>query len=277
MKDRITENQLQLITKDKKLSEMIEGITQIRSIVKEKMKVYECITYTEDDIKEAKADRAMINKSSKALNDTRIELEKIYMQPFNKFKDVVKDTCDMLDLTSNSIDLQIKKFEQEEKDVKMKQIREYFDENNEYLVNFDRCFKSNWLNKNKGIAVVKAEINEVFELVEADFDKLKEHFYSEPCYTAIIDRYQNTLDYNNAYHYGVSLVNKALEAATEQNSHQPTDTPNQTQQPPKQPENNTQGEQVYIRAFKVKVTREQVFALADFMKANNIEFESIKL
>ncbi|WP_291735149.1 DUF1351 domain-containing protein [Clostridium sp.] len=277
MKDRITENQLQLITKDKKLSEMIEGITQIRSIVKEKMKVYECITYTEDDIKEAKADRAMINKSSKALNDTRIELEKIYMQPFNKFKDVVKDTCDMLDLTSNSIDLQIKKFEQEEKDVKMKQIREYFDENNEYLVNFDRCFKSNWLNKNKGIAVVKAEINEVFELVEADFDKLKEHFYSEPCYTAIIDRYQNTLDYNNAYHYGVSLVNKALEAATAQNSPQPTYTPNQIQQPPKQPENNTQGEQVYIRAFKVKVTREQVFALADFMKANNIEFESIKL
>lgn len=277
MKDRITENQLQLITKDKKLSEMIEGITQIRSIVKEKMKVYECITYTEDDIKEAKADRAMINKSSKALNDTRIELEKIYMQPFNKFKDVVKDTCDMLDLTSNSIDLQIKKFEQEEKDVKMNQIREYFDENNEYLVNFDRCFKSNWLNKNKGIAVVKAEINEVFELVEADFDKLKEHFYSEPCYTAIIDRYQNTLDYNNAYHYGVSLVNKALEAATAQNLPQPTDTPNQIQQPPKQTENNTQSEQVYIRAFKVKVTREQAFALADFMKANNIEFESIKL
>ena len=277
MKDRITENQLQLITKGKKLYEMIDGITQIRSIVKEKMKVYECITYTEDDIKEAKADRAMINKSSKALNDTRIELEKIYMQPFNKFKDVVKDTCAMLDLTSNSIDLQIKKFEQEEKDVKMKQIREYFDENNEYLVNFDRCFKSNWINKNKGIAVVKAEINEVFELVEADFDKLKEHFYSEPCYTAIIDRYQNTLDYNSAYHYGVSLVNKALEAATAQNSPQPTDTPNQIQHPPKQPENNTQGEQVYIRAFKVKVTREQAFALADFMKANNIEFESIKL
>lgn len=273
MKDRITENQLQLITKGKKLYEMIDGITQIRSIVKEKMKVYECITYTEDDIKEAKADRAMINKSSKALNDTRIELEKIYMQPFNKFKDVVKDTCDMLDLTSNRIDLQIKKFEQEEKDAKMKQIREYFDENNEYLVNFDRCFKSNWLKKNKGIAVVKAEINELFELVEADFDKLKEHFYSEPCYTAIIDRYQNTLDYNNAYHYGVSLVNKALEAATTQNSSQPTDAPNQIQQP----ENNTQSEQVYIRAFKVKVTREQAFALADFMKENNIEFDSIKL
>lgn len=277
MKDRITENQLQLITKDKKLSEMIEGITQIRSIVKEKMKVYECITYTEDDIKEAKADRAMINKSSKALNDTRIELEKIYMQPFNKFKDVVKDTCDMLDLTSNSIDLQIKKFEQEEKDAKMKQIRDYFDENNEYLINFDRCFKSNWLNKNKGIAVVKAEINEVFELVEADFDKLKEHFYSEPCYTAIIDRYQNTLDYNNAYHYGVSLVNKALETTTAPNSPQTTNTQPPQQQPLKQPENKHQSEQVYVRAFKVKVTREQAFALADFMKANNIEFESIKL
>lgn len=256
---------------------MIEGVSQMRDIVREKMKVYECITYTEDDIKEAKADRAMINKSSKALNDTRIELEKIYMQPFNKFKDVVKDTCSMLDLTSNSIDLQIKKFEQEEKDAKMKQIRDYFDEHNEYLINFNRCFKSNWLNKNKGIAIVRAEINELFELVEADFEKLKEHFEGEPCYMAIIDRYQDTLDYNNTYNYGVSLVNKALEATTALNSPQTNNTPPQQSQPLKQPENKPQSEQVYVRAFKVKVTREQAFALADFMKTNNIEFESIKL
>lgn len=277
MKDRITENQLQLITEDKKLSEMIDGITQIRSIVKEKMKVYECITYTEDDIKEAKADRAMINKSSKALNDTRIKLEKIYMQPFNKFKDVVKDTCDMLDLTSNNIDLQIKKFEQEEKDAKMKQIRDYFEEHNEYLINFDRCFKSNWLNKNKGIAIVRAEINELFELVASDFEKLKEHFEGEPCYMAIIDRYQDTLDYNNTYKYGVSLVNKSLEADTALNSPQTTNAQPPQHQPLKQPENKPHSEQVYVRAFKVKVTREQAFVLADFMKANNIEFESIKL
>lgn len=195
MKDRITENQLQLITKDKKLSEMIEGITQIRDIVREKMK----------------------------------------------------------------------------------QIRDYFDEHNEYLINFDRCFKSNWLNKNKGIAIVRAEINEMFEVVAADFEKLKEHFEGEPCYMAIIDRYQDTLDYNNTYQYGVSLVNKALEAATAQNVTKTTNTSPSQQQSLKQPENNTQNEQVYIRTFKVKVTREQAFALADFMNANNIEFESIKL
>lgn len=277
MKDRITENQLQLITENKKLPEMIEGIKQIRSVVREKMKLYECLTYSEDNIREAKADRAMINKSSKALNDKRIELEKMWMKPFNEFKDIIKDTCSMLDLTSNNIDSQIKVFEQAEKDEKMKQIREYFDEHNEYLINFDRCFKSNWLNKNKGIAVVKAEINEVFELVSADFEKLKEHFEGEPCYMAIIDRYQATLDYNNTYQYGISLVNKALEASTAQNVPQTTNTPHQIQQPPKQPENNAQSEQVFIRAFKVKVTREQAFALADFMKANNIDFESIKL
>lgn len=277
MKDRITENQLQLITENKKLPEMIEGIKQIRSVVREKMKLYECLTYSEDDIKEAKADRAMINKSSKALNDKRIELEKMWLKPFNEFKDIVKDTCAMLDLTSNNIDSQIKVFEQAEKDEKMKQIREYFDEHNEYLISFERSFKSNWLNKNKGIAVVKAEINELFELVSADFEKLKEHFEGEPCYMAIIDRYQDTLDYNNTYQYGVSLVNKALEAATAQNTPQITNTSPQQQQPQIQPENKPQSEQVFIRAFKVKVTREQAFALADFMKANNIDFESIKL
>lgn len=277
MKDRITENQLQLITENKKLPEMIEGIKQIRSVVREKMKLYECLTYSEDNIREAKADRAMINKSSKALNDKRIELEKMWMKPFNEFKDIVKDTCAMLDITSNNIDSQIKVFEQAEKDEKMKQIREYFDEHNEHLVSFERSFRSNWLNKNKGVAVVKAEINELFELVSADFEKLKEHFEGEPCYMAIIDRYQDTLDYNNTYQYGVSLVNKALEAATAQNAPQIANTPPQQQQTQKQPENKPQSEQVFIRAFKVKVTREQAFALADFMKANNIDFESIKL
>lgn len=179
--------------------------------------------------------------------------------------------------TSNNIDSQIKKFEQQEKDEKLKQIRDYFEEHNEYLINFDRCFKSNWLNKNKGIAIVRAEINELFELVASDFEKLKEHFEGEPCYMAIIDRYQDTLDYNNTYNYGVSLVNKALEATTALNSPQTTNTQPPQQQPLKQPENKPQSEQVYVRAFKVKVTREQAFALADFMTAKNIEFEGIKL
>lgn len=94
---------------------------------------------------------------------------------------------------------------------------------------------------------------------------------------AIIDRYQDTLEYNNTYQYGVSLVNKALEATTALNSPQTTNTQPPQQQPLKHPENKPQSEPVYVRAFKVKVTREQAFALADFMKANNIEFESIKL
>lgn len=179
--------------------------------------------------------------------------------------------------TSNNIDSQIKKFEQQEKNEKLKQIRDYFDEHNEYLINFDRCFKSNWLNKNKGIAIVRAEINELFEVAAADFEKLKEHFDGEPCYMAIIDRYQATLDYNNTYQYGVSLVNKALEASTVQNATKTTNTPPPQLQQLKQPENKPQSEQVYVRAFKVKVTREQAFALADFMFSNNIEFESIKL
>ena len=45
----------------------------------EKVSMYETLVYTDDQIKEAKADKAQLNKLKKALNDERIRIEKEYM------------------------------------------------------------------------------------------------------------------------------------------------------------------------------------------------------
>ena len=42
---------------------------------------------------EAKADKALLNKAEKALNTKRLELEREYMEPFNKFKITITETC----------------------------------------------------------------------------------------------------------------------------------------------------------------------------------------
>ena len=59
---------------------------ELKKELTEKVKTYETMAYTDDQIKDAKADRANLNKLKKALNDERIRREKEYMQPFNEFK-----------------------------------------------------------------------------------------------------------------------------------------------------------------------------------------------
>ena len=59
---------------------------ELKTELLQKASVYETMVYTEDQIREAKADRANLNRLKKALNDERIRREKEYMEPFNKFK-----------------------------------------------------------------------------------------------------------------------------------------------------------------------------------------------
>lgn len=55
---------------------------ELKAELTEKVQHYETLVYTDDQIKEAKADRATLNKLKKALSDERIRREREYMQPF---------------------------------------------------------------------------------------------------------------------------------------------------------------------------------------------------
>ena len=63
---------------------------ELKAELTEKVQHYETLVYTDDQIKEAKADRATLNKLKKALSDERIRREREYMQPFNSIHRRVK-------------------------------------------------------------------------------------------------------------------------------------------------------------------------------------------
>ena len=48
---------------------------ELKQELAEKVSMYETMVYTEEQIKEAKADKASLNKLKKALNDERIKRE----------------------------------------------------------------------------------------------------------------------------------------------------------------------------------------------------------
>ena len=85
---------------------------ELKSELLHKVSVYETMVYTEDQVKEAKADRAALNRLKKALNDERIRQEKEYMQPFNTFKAQIAELVKIIDNSVSVVDKQVKEFDE---------------------------------------------------------------------------------------------------------------------------------------------------------------------
>lgn len=96
---------------------------ELKAELTEKVQHYETLVYTDEQIKEAKADRAALNKLKKALNDERIRREKEYMQPFNEFKSKINEIINIIDKPVAVIDKQIREYEDKRQQEKLEEIK----------------------------------------------------------------------------------------------------------------------------------------------------------
>lgn len=99
---------------------------ELKTELQAKAKEYEIMTYTEEQLTEAKKDRANLNKLKKALNDERIRREKEYMQPFNEFKSKINEIISIIDKPVAMIDAQVKNYEEKKKEEKQEAINALF-------------------------------------------------------------------------------------------------------------------------------------------------------
>lgn len=88
---------------------------ELKQELTEKVQHYETLVYTDDQIKEAKADRANMNKLRRSLNDERIRMEKEYMAPFDEFKAKINEIISIVDKPVALIDKQIKEYEDKDR------------------------------------------------------------------------------------------------------------------------------------------------------------------
>jgi hypothetical protein len=70
---------------------------ELKAAIAEKVKDYKTIAYTEDSLKDMKADRADLNKLKKAFEDERKRVKKICMEPYTKFEQQVKEITALID------------------------------------------------------------------------------------------------------------------------------------------------------------------------------------
>ena len=168
-------NNLQLIVDPVKIPENITfNYAELSTAIKTKMEEYKGLVYTDDQIKEAKTDRADLNRLKGILKDERIRMKKAYLEPFSDFEDKINNLISVIDEPVALIDSQIKAYEQKQKDDKENEIREKFKEMGfpDY-VSLIKVWNPKWLNKSYSMKNIEADLQSRLEEIQKDIDTIR--------------------------------------------------------------------------------------------------------
>lgn len=166
---------MELKVKDYQLPAKIEfNFEELKSELAEKLHTYETMVYTEDQIKDAKSDRAKLNSLKKNLNDERIRREKEYLEPFQTFKSQVNEIIAMIDKPVEVIDRQIKAAEEDQKAEKRTQIGALWENipHPDWLT-LPKLFDEKWLNKTASMKSIEEALKDKVEQINKDLDTVK--------------------------------------------------------------------------------------------------------
>lgn len=161
---------------------------------------YQGVTYTDEQMKLAKDDRARLNAMKKAISDRRIEIKKTIMEPYTQFENEVKEIVTLIEEPIGMIDSQIKEYEEKKKEEKKQTLNEYFQEEVgelESSVTFDMIFDAQYLTTKYSIKKAKEEIKGKLEKMKTDIRAI-ESMVPEKYRPAAKDVLERTMDLSQA-------------------------------------------------------------------------------
>lgn len=177
---------------------------ELKAEIAEKVKDYKNLVYTDNQIKDAKADRARLNKLVKALEDKRKEVKKECLQPYEKFESQIKEVIEIVNEPIALIDGQVKEYEELKKREKKEEIEKLFEEKNIFdWLALKAVFDEKWLNASKNISRVEVELDEIIAKIDSDIRTLQS--LKEFAFEAI-EEYKHSLDVSRAIAEGQRLA-----------------------------------------------------------------------
>lgn len=265
---------------------------ELKQEITNKAELYKNMVYTDDAIKEAKADKATLNKFIKVLEDKRKDVKKECLQPYEEFEKQIKELVAIVDEPVKLIDQQVKEFEDKKKADKLEKIKEFWESTThpDWLT-CKAIFDQKWLNATTSMKKIHEAITERLEQVALDLNTLES--LPEFAFEAV-ETYKATLDVNRAIAEGQRLADiqkrkaeaEAAKAAEEeinaaeaekQQPAQPDPQPEaKVENTPAQPaaEPQTEAAASWIR-FEACMTVEQAMKLKQFFEVEGISFRAI--
>lgn len=269
---------------------------ELKTAIAEKMEEYKGLVFTEETISEGKKDRANLNKLRGAIDDERKRVKKLCMEPCNRFEKEVKEVLALVDEQINAIDVQIKEVEQIKREEKRKAVQELFESIGfQKFVTLEMIWDEKWLNASVALSKVENQMKETMYRIGEEvgtISRLPEFSFEA------MEVYKKTLDLTQAIKKGQELADiqkrkeealarqkveeerrKAEEAAAGKESENPEEAAD-THDAPKKAEENDYTRVVSAPVmridFRVWGTKEQILALRDYMKQNNLKFGKVE-
>lgn len=261
---------------------------ELKRELTEKTSYYETLVYTDDQMKDLKAEKAKLNSLKKALNDERIRVEREYMQPFNDFKGKINELIALIDKPVEALDKQFKEYEEKRKQDKQNAIEELFSTIGfQPFVKLEMIEDPKWLNVSVSLSKIEEQMKERMYQIGNDIltlEKLPEFGFEAT------EVYKRTLDINKAINEArkMSEVAKAKaeheaaeKAKAEEQAKQEVQVreqkfaaPEQTVKEKFEEETVNQPKKEWV-SFKCLLTVEDAQALGQFFKSRNISYEQI--
>ena len=262
---------------------------ELKQEIAAKMADYKTLVFTEETVKDAKKDRATLNKLKTAFEDERKRIKKLYLDPYNKFETQIKEVIALIEEPISLIDRQIKEVEENKKLQKKSEIEKMFSEMGfQPFVTLEKIWDPKWLNATVSLSSIETKMKEIMFEIGNDVHTIK----SLPEFSfEAMEEYKQSLSLVQAINEGPRLVEiqkrkvaqeeerrrreeeravaeeaerkaveKALAEAVAEEMEAPAKPVKVIQEP------------VYTLDFRVTATKEQLDLLKGFLQQNNITY-----
>ena len=297
-------------TKENTVKQIDWNFEELKKEITEKAEMYGSLVYTDENIKEAKADRAKLNKFIKVLEDKRKDVKKMMLEPYTQFESQVKELVSIIGEANDNIASQVKVYTEKLREEKREKVKEIYDkamsvegaEGIAEILTFDRVSKESFLNSSTTFKSIVNEIEDLRDRVRHDLEVINAdtgeyQFEMKQAYLKNLDMTQaisvkqqfeenarKKAEYE-AKREAEMEERKAREEAEAQKVVQAgkqvvvEQQPEETQQEveaTKIVEATVTEERKFTVSFKVYGTQKQLRELKEFLTSNNIEYGPIQ-
>lgn len=229
---------------------------ELKAELERQLVQYDNLVVTEDELPKYKAIRSKLNNVIKAMNDRKIEIKNLYLEPYKEFENQVKDLMLMVDSVNGKIDAQLRDFEEQRKIKKKNEIVEEYEQLKSEIP-LDKIWNEKWLNKTylksdifNDIQKLLSEIDECVKVIETISNGSDEDFAN------LKSKYLATLDIKGT----IEAFNNEKRIREQISS--------------VKPEIN-ESKETFKLSFEVEGTKEQIKELSNFLKSNKYQYRRL--
>lgn len=245
---------------------------EVKAQLSQALEKYKTIAVTPETVKQAKSDKADLNKLRTAIEERRKEIKRQCLAPYEAFEVKCKEIISMIDEPIGIIDSQLKMITESVLIQKRDVLQEYFDnilasmEQDLGWIELSRILNPKWKNSTMKLDTLKKEIWDTVFRMSEEMQELQKIYGTSPLFPAIWGKYLESYDKGQTLAYAAILIQQEHER-------QPVPAPQPVAEPVQMP---VQDERLISGTFRVTGTKAQLQALSTFMKQSNIQFEIVR-